>query len=579
MSLGTTITLTAIVSDSSTGNSNIDGANYTVNAQNWPGSAMDAVDGTFNSSTESVTVDVDASTWSDGIHKLFVYGWDAVPNYNSDSTAYATLIIDPSRPTSSVDPISPYWKNSNPILISATASDDITEIASVELYFRFSVDGSSWDSWVSYQVDNEGPWVWNFDFPSGDGYYEFKSIAVDLADNRESDTGTDAECAYDTGMPSSTVDAITPYWQAVSPLTITATASDGGSGVTFTELFYRFSSDNSTWSAWISLGLDSQTPWEWSFDFPDGEGYYEFYTKAFDVATNEETGALIEALCGYDVTSPTANAGSDQNVSQDTVTTFQGTGSSDNVITQNYTWTFTDSTQRTLYGPNPTYIFDTSGDYRVMLTVTDSAGNQATDIMWVHVSGTVSTGSISGVVKDENGNPISGATVTIPGTNFQATTNATGHYTIPDVPVGIHNIRINKNGYESETVSDVSVTAGEDTTVALVTLPKSTEKPGDFLTNYWWLLLVIILVVVILIIMLLARPKKKEPESFEDKQPLQPESAEPQAQEPPEAEHPPQPPTEPAPAQEPPEVEAPPPEPKETPRPPAKVHPPPPPPK
>jgi hypothetical protein len=210
-----------------------------------------------------------------------------------------------------------------------------------------------------------------------------------------------------------------------------------------------------------------------------------------------------------------------------------------------------------------------------MLTVTDDAGNQATDIMWVRVTGTVSTGSVSGIVRDEDGNPISGATVTIPGTTLQAVTDATGHYMIPYVPAGTYDIRISKNGYESETVSGVSVTAGEDTTVAPVTMPKSTEKPGDFLTNYWWLLLVIVLIIVILIIMLMARPKEKEPESFEDKQYLQPGYAGPPEQKPPEAKTPPQYPAEPPPVQE---TPPPPPEPKETPPPPAKSRPPPPPP-
>ena len=60
--------------------------------------------------------------------------------------------------------------------------------------------------------------------------------------------------------------------------------------------------------------MDLQNPWNWDFDYPDGEGYYQFYTKATDIAGNEETGTTGEASCGYDVTPPVADAGSRHDV-------------------------------------------------------------------------------------------------------------------------------------------------------------------------------------------------------------------------------------------------------------------------
>ncbi len=58
--------------------------------------------------------------------------------------------------------------------------------------------------------------------------------------------------------------------------------------------------------------------------------------------------------------------------------TFDGSGSTDDDGTiTNYTWDFGDSA--TGYGVNPTHVYDTSGEYTVILTVTDDDGATDTD--------------------------------------------------------------------------------------------------------------------------------------------------------------------------------------------------------
>jgi PKD repeat protein len=86
-----------------------------------------------------------------------------------------------------------------------------------------------------------------------------------------------------------------------------------------------------------------------------------------------------------DATSPVANAGLDQTVDEDTLVTFDGSGSSDNVGIANYTWTFTDGGGVTLYGVGPTHTFSQPGTYVVTLTVRDAAGNTNADTMTVTV--------------------------------------------------------------------------------------------------------------------------------------------------------------------------------------------------
>ena len=87
-----------------------------------------------------------------------------------------------------------------------------------------------------------------------------------------------------------------------------------------------------------------------------------------------------------DTTPPTADAGLDQTVDEDALLTFDGSGSSDNVETFNYTWTFTDGTEKTLYGVSPTYTFETPGTYTVTLNVTDATSNWGTDEVIITVN-------------------------------------------------------------------------------------------------------------------------------------------------------------------------------------------------
>jgi len=94
---------------------------------------------------------------------------------------------DTAPPTSSVDQIEPYWQVEAPFTITATASDDLSGVKSVELWYRYSRDNSTWEPWEKFGVDPDGAdgWSWSFTAPEGYGYYEFYSIAVDQAGNVE----------------------------------------------------------------------------------------------------------------------------------------------------------------------------------------------------------------------------------------------------------------------------------------------------------------------------------------------------------------------------------------------------------
>ncbi|MCD6359659.1 MAG: hypothetical protein J7M38_02270, partial [Armatimonadetes bacterium] len=248
---------------------------------------------------------------AEGPHTVSYRSVDAAGNV--ENVGSLSVVVDDTPPESSVWIISPYWRNAVPFTITATASDDLSGVASVELRYRYSPDNGTWSDWRAFGTDNQAPWEWSFDAPEGDGFYEFYAIGRDRVTNVErAPDAADARCGVDTVAPISSVDQIGSYWQNSVPFTIAATAEDPAppngaapSGLSRVRLFYRYSPDNSTWGPWKPYGVDDGEPWSWSFDAPDGDGYYEFYTVAGDVARNAESPpAAPDARCGVDATPP-----------------------------------------------------------------------------------------------------------------------------------------------------------------------------------------------------------------------------------------------------------------------------------
>ncbi|MEM3402286.1 MAG: hypothetical protein QXH08_03560, partial [Candidatus Hadarchaeales archaeon] len=134
-----------------------------------------------------------------------------------------------------------------------------------------------------------------------DNYY-WKVVAVDGAGNENSSYWFRFTLRV---PPISSVNPIVPYWRTSEPISISATASDNDGTVVDVELWYRYSADNSSWSAWIFWDHDTSPPYTFSFYPPSGEGFYQFYSRARDERGNyEDAPPVADASCGYDVTPP-----------------------------------------------------------------------------------------------------------------------------------------------------------------------------------------------------------------------------------------------------------------------------------
>jgi len=147
----------------------------------------------------------------------------------------------------------------------------------------------------------------------GRGTYSIFMLAVltfALITSASPALGSDPEVSTSSTLivylpPTSSVNEITPYWQILRPFVVTATADSPVGYVENVALWYRRSTDNLNWSPWAPYSTDNLSPWEWSFNAPLGDGYYEFYSIATDNFDNQEPPPLqADARCGVDTAPP-----------------------------------------------------------------------------------------------------------------------------------------------------------------------------------------------------------------------------------------------------------------------------------
>jgi hypothetical protein len=74
--------------------------------------------------------------------------------------------------------------------------------------------------------------------------------------------------------------------------------------ITQVQFYYRYSGDNTSWGAWTSAGTAATAPYSVSFSYPNGYGYYEFYSIASDSNGGVESAPLAAQAFTHYTSSP-----------------------------------------------------------------------------------------------------------------------------------------------------------------------------------------------------------------------------------------------------------------------------------
>ncbi len=179
-----------------------------------------------------------------------------------------------------------------------------------------------------------------------------------------------------------------------------------------------------------------------------------------------------------------------------TLDTVQFTDTSrdeDGTLTSWY-WTFGDGS--TSSDRNPTHKFNSGKTYSVSLKVTDNNGDQDTVTKSIQVT---ALSTITGSVKDKDGNPISNAKIEVfevgKSTGIESTTTSSnGIYTISEIPSDTYDIESSKSGYDNNKMTSKKIYSGENTVNFVLTKPStSSPTPGfDILFIFFAMILITI---------------------------------------------------------------------------------------
>jgi hypothetical protein len=199
--------------------------------------------------------------------------------------------------------------------------------------------------------------------------------------------GSDTSGNWDSATKQFTIRDSTP------PAVTNPTAVPDPVSVSSTTNLSAFASDNyMLLGVWVRVTAPDLTSTNHSmspgpryyFNYvPTQLGTYVFVVSASD--TSDRWASASNTIEAVDNTPPVANAGPDQSIYVGEAANFDGTGSTDNVGIDSYTWTFNDNGPVSLTGAHASHIFNQAGDFVVTLTVEDESDLQGTDTMTVHV--------------------------------------------------------------------------------------------------------------------------------------------------------------------------------------------------
>lgn len=266
-------------------NNTLDFGAYKINTSNeW----IDVFTNDVDSHTDNWSLD-----WSkvnEGNNTVHLLCNDTIGNSNDTELFY--IFKDTQLPQSQASSL-PTYINTSSFMIPYISSDPAPSggLHHVEVWYAdFGTMNFNKYTDTTYTSGNftENPITYN---STADGIYEFYTIAVDNANNRELPVPAtpDTNTTIDTTPPTSKAGPLSKY-QASLTFDIPYNSSDSLSGVDYVNLYYT-DNDGQTWTKYQS-GVEcnfSSSPI--NFNAPS-ETKYGFYSVAFDNATNIELGSV-----------------------------------------------------------------------------------------------------------------------------------------------------------------------------------------------------------------------------------------------------------------------------------------------
>lgn len=223
----------------------------------------------------------------DGPRRVFAQVRDASGLVSG--TAIAAILLDTTAPTSAVGAL-PASTTAASIDLPFTATDALSSVAATEIWARYRASATSpWSSWGVAATATSSPATYGFPFGTGD--YEFYSVAIDAAGNRETaPASADATTKFDRTPPATSAGPLAPSYSTPT-VAVPFAGSDDLSGVASVELWSRRrATTNDTWTAWTLGPTGMSSPITFTFG---ANGLYEFYTIGIDVAGNRENPPVV----------------------------------------------------------------------------------------------------------------------------------------------------------------------------------------------------------------------------------------------------------------------------------------------
>jgi len=266
--------------------------------------------GWINSFTWQAEYNFTGFTGPEGVFNVMISNASDTNGRKMQADYNHTFFLDMKEPSLSVTQPA-YWQRNISCMIPFTAIDpdpqNSSELAVILPIFRFNNDLNL--SWGNYQQGTVKPLNGTqvtsevqFDFPSGEGYYEISFLLMDRSTNYRPIQQTDVYLGYDNTTPtlSISVEPSGSFWRN-RPLNVTYTVDDNVniSGLVRT---IAFSPDNSSWTYGEYTVNASGKSFSINFGY-DVPGYYNLSGRCRD-----ESGLLCapvpEIFLGFDGIKP-----------------------------------------------------------------------------------------------------------------------------------------------------------------------------------------------------------------------------------------------------------------------------------